>query len=109
MYIRGGFNVHPVEVEQVIATHPGVARIAVVGRSAPVIGEIGVAFVVPEDRALAPSLAELRAHVRTQLADYKAPDHLVLVDDIPLTPMLKPDRVALRRLAASASLRREIL
>jgi acyl-CoA synthetase (AMP-forming)/AMP-acid ligase II len=109
MYIRGGFNVHPVEVEQVIATHPGVARTAVVGRPAPVIGEIGVAFVVPEDPAAAPSLAELRAHVRTQLADYKAPDHLVLVDDIPLTPMLKPDRVALRRLAASASLRREIV
>ncbi|WP_407685944.1 class I adenylate-forming enzyme family protein [Mycobacterium sp. HUMS_1102779] len=106
MYIRGGFNVHPVEVEQVIATHPGVARTAVVGWPAQVIGEVGVAFVVPENPFAAPSLADLRAHVRTQLADYKAPDHLVLVDDIPLTPMLKPDRVALRRLAASVSLLR---
>jgi acyl-CoA synthetase (AMP-forming)/AMP-acid ligase II len=101
MYIRGGFNVHPVEVEQVIAAHPDVARAAVVGQPAPVIGEIGVAFVVPIDPAAPPSLAELRAHVSSQLADYKAPDHLVIVDEIPLTAMLKPDRVALRNRAAS--------
>jgi acyl-CoA synthetase (AMP-forming)/AMP-acid ligase II len=98
MYIRGGFKVHPVEVEQVIATHPGVARAAVVGHPAPVIGEIGVAFVVPTIRDAPPVLSELRSHVCTQLADYKAPDHLVIVDDIPLTAMLKPDRVALRHL-----------
>jgi acyl-CoA synthetase (AMP-forming)/AMP-acid ligase II len=102
MYIRGGFNVHPVEVEQVVATHPAVARAVIVGCQAPVIGEIGVVFVVPKDALAPPSLPELRTHVRTQLADYKAPDHLVVVEDIPLTPMLKPDRVTLRRLAVSA-------
>jgi len=101
MYIRGGFNVHPVEVEQVIATHPAVARAVVVGCQAPVIGEIGVAFVVPKDASAPPSLPELRTHVCAQLADYKAPDHLVVVEDIPLTAMLKPDRSALLSLAAS--------
>jgi len=98
MFIRGGFNVHPLEVEQVIATHPAVRQAAVVGLPAPVIGEIGVAVVVPADPDHPPSLDELRAHVSGELADYKAPDELVVVDELPLTPMLKPDRAALREL-----------
>ncbi|MBB2773172.1 UNVERIFIED_ORG: acyl-CoA synthetase (AMP-forming)/AMP-acid ligase II [Mycolicibacterium obuense] len=98
MYIRGGYNVHPGEVERTLAGHPGVRAAAVVGRSAPVIGEIGVAFVVPVDAADPPTLAELRAHVAEELADYKAPDELLVVDELPLTAMLKPDRPALREL-----------
>jgi len=69
-----------------------------VGRSAPAIGELGVACVVPADAATPPTLAELRAHVVGELADYKAPDELLVVDELPLTPMLKPDRIALREL-----------
>lgn len=98
MYIRGGYNVYPLEVERVLAAHPLVAQVAVVGVPAPVIGEMGVAFVVASD-AIAPTLHELREHVRSQLADYKAPDRLVLVDSLPLTPLLKVDR---RRLALYA-------
>jgi len=56
---------------------------------------------VPKDASAPPSLPELRTHVCAQLADYKAPDHLVVVEDIPLTAMLKPDRSALLSLAAS--------
>ena len=55
MYIRGGFNVHPVEVDHVLAEHPGVKEAAVVGYPTPVIGEIGVAFVVPSDASSPPS------------------------------------------------------
>ena len=62
------------------------------------IGEIGVACVVPADAARPPTLAELRSHVADELADYKAPDELLIVDKLPLTPMLKPDRLALREL-----------
>jgi acyl-CoA synthetase (AMP-forming)/AMP-acid ligase II len=98
MYIRGGYNVHPGEVERTLAEHPGVKQAAVVGRTAPVIGELGVACVVPADPAAAPTLAELRAHVAGELADYKAPDELLLLDELPLTPMLKPDRTALREI-----------
>jgi acyl-CoA synthetase (AMP-forming)/AMP-acid ligase II len=98
MYIRGGYNVHPGEVERVLSGHPGVKQAAVVGRCAPVIGEVGVAVVVPTDGADPPTLADLRAHVAADLADYKAPDELLVVDELPLTPMLKPDRVALREL-----------
>jgi acyl-CoA synthetase (AMP-forming)/AMP-acid ligase II len=98
MYIRGGYNVHPGEVERALAGHPAVKHAAVVGRSAPVIGEIGVACVVPADAARPPTLAELRTHVVDELADYKAPDELLIVDELPLTAMLKPDRLALREL-----------
>jgi acyl-CoA synthetase (AMP-forming)/AMP-acid ligase II len=98
MYIRGGYNVHPGEVERALAGHAAVKHAAVVGRSAPVIGEIGVACVVPADAARPPTLAELRTHVADELADYKAPDELLIVDELPLTAMLKPDRLALREL-----------
>jgi acyl-CoA synthetase (AMP-forming)/AMP-acid ligase II len=100
MYIRGGYNVHPLEVEHVIAEHPGVGAVAVVGSPAPVIGEIGVAFVVPADAGAPPTLGELRAWVAGRLADYKAPDRLVLVDALPLTAMMKVDKVELGERAA---------
>ena len=98
MYIRGGYNVHPGEVERTLGGHPGVKQAAVIGRSAPVIGELGVACVVPADATAPPTLAELRAHVTSELADYKAPDELLIVDELPVTAMLKPDRRALRAL-----------
>jgi acyl-CoA synthetase (AMP-forming)/AMP-acid ligase II len=98
LYIRGGYNVHPLEVENVLAEHPAVRRVAVVGCPAPVIGEIGVAFVVAADPAAPPELDELRRFTRDRLADYKAPDRLVLVEDLPVTAMLKIDRGALRAL-----------
>jgi acyl-CoA synthetase (AMP-forming)/AMP-acid ligase II len=75
-----------------------VKQVAVVGRSAPVIGEIGVACVVPADGCMPPTLAELRTHVAGELADYKAPDELLIVDELPLTAMLKPDRIAVSEL-----------
>jgi acyl-CoA synthetase (AMP-forming)/AMP-acid ligase II len=102
MYIRGGYNVYPVEVENRLGLHPTVDRVAVVGTAAPVLGEIGVAFVVaaggPE-----PELGELRSWCKEQLADYKAPDCLVLVDELPLTPMSKIDKRALAPAAAQAA------
>lgn len=98
MYIRGGYNVHPGEVERVLTGHAKVKQAAVLGRSAPIIGELGVAVVVPVDDAAPPTLAELRTHVAAELSDYKAPDELLVVDELPLTAMLKPDRAALRKL-----------
>jgi acyl-CoA synthetase (AMP-forming)/AMP-acid ligase II len=103
MYIRGGYNVYPLEVENVLAEHPSVDRVAVVGTAAPVIGEVGVAFVVPVDTAAPPSLAELRAWVCDRLADYKAPDRLVMLDALPLTAMMKIDKLALAPLAAATT------
>jgi len=102
MYIRGGFNVHPAEVEERLAHHPKVARAAVVGVPHPVLGEAGWAFVVPRDPAEPPTLAELRAFIGAELASFKRPDGLTLLDDVPLTPMFKVDRRALRTLMEDA-------
>jgi acyl-CoA synthetase (AMP-forming)/AMP-acid ligase II len=96
LYIRGGYNVYPVEVEHVLAEHPGVDQVAVVGAPAPELGEIGVAFVVPVPGRDAPSLGELRTWCRERLADYKAPDRVEVVDALPLTNMLKVDKAQLR-------------
>ncbi|HEY1651182.1 MAG TPA: class I adenylate-forming enzyme family protein [Acidimicrobiales bacterium] len=101
-YIRGGYNVYPAEVEEALASHPSVARAAVVGAPDDVLGEIGVAVVVAE-AGLRPELGELRAHCAARLSDYKSPDALVVVDELPLTPMMKVDPGRLGALAARAA------
>jgi len=98
-YIRGGYNVYPAEVEEVLAAHAAVARVAVIGMPDDVLGEIGVAVVVAAPGAPPPDLEELRGHCRAQLSDYKAPDAIVLVDELPLTPMMKVDPARLAELA----------
>jgi acyl-CoA synthetase (AMP-forming)/AMP-acid ligase II len=97
MYVRGGYNVYPVEVEGVLSSHPGVAAVAIVPRTDLVMGEIGVAVVVPRDPAAPPTLAELRDHGGAQLAAYKLPEQLRLRDALPLTAAEKVDRRALAR------------
>ncbi|MGH9025532.1 MAG: class I adenylate-forming enzyme family protein [Acidimicrobiia bacterium] len=95
MYLRGGYNVYPAEVEGVLADHPRVTRAAVVGVPDPVLGEVGVAFVVPEPDVSPPTGSELRDWCRARLADYKAPDRVEIVDDLPVTSMLKVDKARL--------------
>jgi acyl-CoA synthetase (AMP-forming)/AMP-acid ligase II len=97
MYIRGGYNVHPAEVEAVLLDHPGVAAVAVVPRADEVLGEVGVAVVVPAPGLTAPpTLEELRTFAAPRLAGYKLPEALAVVDELPLTSMDKVDRGALR-------------
>jgi acyl-CoA synthetase (AMP-forming)/AMP-acid ligase II len=95
MYIRGGYNVYPSEIEAVLADHPDVSQVAVTGLPDPVLGEIGGAFVVPVDASRRPTLEDLRDWCRARVADYKAPDRLVVVDALPVTPMHKVDKAAL--------------
>jgi acyl-CoA synthetase (AMP-forming)/AMP-acid ligase II len=103
MYIRGGYNVYPLEVENLLMEHPAVERAAIVGTAAAVIGEVGVAFVVAADGSSAPTLEELRTWVADRLADYKRPDRLVMLDELPLTAMMKIDKVELGHRAASTT------
>jgi len=100
MYIRGGYNVYPLEVESVLAEHPSVGQVAVVGVPTPVIGERGLAFVVPRGDAV-PDLQELRRFVSSRLADYKAPDDVVVLESMPMTAMMKVDRHRLREIATA--------
>jgi acyl-CoA synthetase (AMP-forming)/AMP-acid ligase II len=97
MYIRGGYNVYPAEVEAALADHPDVREVAIIGVAAPVLGEIGVAFVVPESMGTPPGLDTLRAWCRTRLADYKAPDRLVILEALPVSAGHKVDKHALTR------------
>jgi len=94
-YVRGGYNVAPAEVEAVLGLHPDVDQVAVVPRPDPVMGEIGVAVVVPVEGRPGPTLDALRSHAGEHLARWKLPEHLVLVEELPLTPMQKIDRAAL--------------
>jgi acyl-CoA synthetase (AMP-forming)/AMP-acid ligase II len=96
MFIRGGYNVFPSEVSGVLASHPGVADVVLIPRADEVLGEVGVAVVVPTDPDAPPTLAGLREHASDSLAHHKLPEGLLLVDEIPLTAMQKVDR---RRLA----------
>jgi len=103
LYIRGGYNVYPAEVEAALGDQPGLDQVAVVGAPDPVLGEIGVAFVVPApgtDPDPAELIVELRTAACRTLADYKAPDRVVVVGRLPLTSMMKVDK---RVLAAQAA------
>jgi acyl-CoA synthetase (AMP-forming)/AMP-acid ligase II len=95
MFIRGGYNVYPAEVEAVLVDHPAVRELAVVPRPDDVMGEVGVAVVVPADPGRPPTLEDLRAFASERLARFKLPEALRIVDALPLTPMLKVDRRAL--------------
>lgn len=103
MYVRGGYNVYPVEVEAVLSTHPDVAAVAVVPQPDPVMGEIGVAFVVARDPAVPVGLAALRDFGSDRLGHYKLPERVHIVDALPLTAGEKVDRRALARLVEELS------
>jgi len=84
MFITGGMNVYPAEVENVLAGAPGVALGAVAGVPDDRMGEVGVAWVVAEAGASLEE-AELLAHLRTRLADYKVPRRVCVVDELPMS------------------------
>ncbi len=94
MYIRGGENVYPPEVEDVLMQHPKVLFAAVLGYPDPVMGEKGRAYVVPQPGAEV-SEDEIKTYCREQLAKYKVPDQVVLRDMLPLTPLGKVHKFAL--------------
>jgi acyl-CoA synthetase (AMP-forming)/AMP-acid ligase II len=102
MYIRGGYNVHPEEVEAVLLDHPGVAAVAVVPKADQVMGEVGVAFVVPvTGTAPTPGLDDLRTFAADRLAAYKLPEDLRVVSELPVNVSEKVDRAALRAAAGA--------
>ncbi len=100
MYIRGGYNVYPQQVEGALADHPAIADIAISPRDDDVMGEVGVAVVVPAKAAAPPTLQDLRDFAGPELARHELPEHLVVVEQLPLTPMDKLDRRALEDMAA---------
>jgi acyl-CoA synthetase (AMP-forming)/AMP-acid ligase II len=90
MYIAGGFNCYPAEIERVLATHPGVAQAAVIGIPDARLGEVGMAFIVARaghfaDTASTPEwCAPLTAFCRERMANYKVPRRFAIVPELPL-------------------------
>jgi long-chain acyl-CoA synthetase len=102
LILRGGFNVFPRDVEDVMLSHPQVAMAGVVGRPDQRLGEEVVAFISLRAGATV-DVDELIAFARAHLAPTKYPREIRLVDSVPLTSVGKLDRKALRQLVAVAT------
>jgi acyl-CoA synthetase (AMP-forming)/AMP-acid ligase II len=97
MYICGGFNVYPAEVEQVLARLPGVADVAVIGVPDERLGEVGRAFVVARPEADLDETAVI-SHTRKHLANFKVPRSVVFVAGLPRNAAGKVVKPALREM-----------
>jgi long-chain acyl-CoA synthetase len=95
--IRGGFNVYPRDVEEALVEHPAIRAACVLGRADPRHGEEVVAFVTLVDGSDS-SPEELVAFGRERLGGYKYPREINVLSALPLTPVGKHDRKALREL-----------
>jgi acyl-CoA synthetase (AMP-forming)/AMP-acid ligase II len=102
MFVVGGFNAYPAEIENTIMTHPSVGQVAVVGVPDHRLGEVAKAFVVPRAGATVDE-ADLIAWCRGQMANYKAPRSVDVVDALPLNASGKVLKYVLRERAAGAS------
>ena len=92
---RGAVNVSSIEVETVLRAHPSVADVAIVAMPDAMLGERIVAFVVSA-AAEAPTVEALRSFAANDLAQYKLPDAVVIVDDLPRTASGKVEKFRLR-------------
>lgn len=101
--VTGGQKVVPGAVTAVLAEHPAVRDVAVIGRPDPEWGERVVAVVAPADPARPPALAELRAFCKDRLPAYAAPRELEVVAALPQLPNGKPDLAALRSAGSPAA------
>jgi acyl-CoA synthetase (AMP-forming)/AMP-acid ligase II len=96
MFVVGGFNAYPAEIEQVIARHPAVSEVAVVGVPDERLGEVGCAFVVPRPGATVDE-AELVAWCREKMANFKVPRTVITVDVLPRNASGKVLKFELRK------------
>jgi len=99
MYIVGGFNAYPAEIENIMNRHEAVAQVAVVGVPDGRLGEVGMAFVVPVNGATVEPDA-LVAWCRENMANYKVPRYVEVVDALPLNPSGKVLKYELRERGA---------
>lgn len=95
MIVSGGFNIYPREIEDVIAQHPAVAQVGVIGVPHPKWGEAVLAVVVMRSGKSvdADTLAD---RVAAQKGRFQSPKAILFVDALPVTPLGKPDKKALR-------------
>ncbi len=98
MFKSGGYNVYPREIEVCLEQHPDVALAAVIGVPDPLFQEVGHAYVIPGQGVAHDGLAERLADwCRERLANYKRPKRIAVSAELPLLPVGKVDKVALKR------------
>jgi len=102
MFIAGGFNAYPAEIEQVLLQHPHIAQVAVVGVPDERLGEVGAAFVIPR-AGEHPEPDEIINWAKAQMANYKVPRRVTVVDALPMNASGKVLKYELRERAAGAS------
>jgi acyl-CoA synthetase (AMP-forming)/AMP-acid ligase II len=100
MFIVGGFNVYPAEVENVMSSHPAISQVAVVGMPDARMGEVGIAYVIPRPDVNADP-DEIIQWSRREMANYKVPRVVELVDALPLNATGKVLKYELRERAAA--------
>lgn len=96
MIIRGGENIYPREIEDILFAHPAVAEAAVIGVPDEKWGEVVAAYVRTVAGQPGPTPDQLRAHCRERLASYKTPLHWIFVDEFPMTPSGKIQKFRLQ-------------
>lgn len=102
MIVTGGFNVFPREVEDVVAEHPSVAQVCVIGTPDEKWGEAVTAVVVlrPDadrsEKAVAQMTSEIQAAVKERKGSVQSPKQVIVVDSVPVTALGKPDKKAVR-------------
>jgi acyl-CoA synthetase (AMP-forming)/AMP-acid ligase II len=102
MFIVGGFNAYPAEIESALSAHPDIAHVAVIGVPDQRLGEVGWAFVVPVAGA-SPEAEQIVAWARERIANYKVPRRIEIVRELPLTPSGKVQKFVLRERALAAA------
>jgi len=102
MFIVGGFNAYPAEIENLLLRNDAIAQVAVIGVPDERMGEVGMAFVVPRPGATVDP-DELIAWARDAMANYKVPRRVEVVDALPLNASGKVLKFELRARAAVSS------
>jgi fatty-acyl-CoA synthase len=96
MIIRGGINIYPREIEDLLFTHPQIAEVAVIGIADERWGERIAAVIRPADPAAPPVAEELRAWCKERIAAHKVPASWFLAQAYPMTPSGKVQKFVLR-------------
>lgn len=104
MIIRGGMNLFPREIEDVLAQAPGVAQVAVIGVPDERWGEVVAAVVIAADPTSPPSPEALNTYCRSNLSSHKSPRYYFFVDAFPLTPTGKIQKFRLMEMAAAGEM-----
>ncbi|WP_254865316.1 class I adenylate-forming enzyme family protein [Solibacillus isronensis] len=98
--IRGGFNIYPREIEELLYQHTAIVECSVIGRPDPFFGEKTVAYVVSKDTDLTEE--DIRDYCKVKLAEYKVPDYVSFIEEIPKSGTGKILKTALKNLDKNA-------